>query len=49
LEELEMEEFRFIILCDRNGVKTDPKLQYWDTVYDEWIDVPLFEIKNIIK
>lgn len=36
---------RWLILCDKQGVKLDPKLQYWEPHTERWIDVRVVECK----
>jgi len=37
---------RWLVICDKNGNKTQPVLQYWDDVLRWWIDVPVVEVKE---
>jgi len=37
-------KLRWLKLCDKNGVKTESILQYWDG--KSWKDVTLFECKT---
>ena len=35
----------WFITCDKNGVKTDPELRYWDDDIELWRDVPTVTVK----
>ena len=37
---------RYLITCDKNGVKTEPMLQYWDDESNRWECVPWVECKT---
>jgi len=39
-------KLRLLVVCNKNGQKTNPILQYWDTESITWIDVPVFECKD---
>jgi len=38
-------KLRFLILCDKNGVKSEPSLQVFDEDFG-WEDVPIEEMKT---
>ena len=37
---------RWLIVCDKNGQKTEPILQYYDVEYKRWCVVRIEEIKE---
>ena len=39
-------ELRWIVLCDKNGRKTKPDLQFWNEDDEIWEDVPYVEMKT---
>ncbi len=35
--------FRWLVLCDKHGVKTDPELQVYDEEIEKWESVPVWD------
>lgn len=33
-------------VCDKNGGKTEPVLQYWDEEFNQWVDIRHVEVKT---
>jgi hypothetical protein len=43
---MDIQGIRWLILCDRNGRKTEPILQIWDNDNGRWLDIDTVEIKE---
>jgi len=40
-------ELRWLIICDKNGRKTEPELQYYDKFCATWLPVEMVEEKDV--
>ena len=40
-------ELRWLIICDKNGRKTEPELQYYDVDCATWFPVKMVEEKDV--
>lgn len=40
-----MTHLRWVTLCTKNGVKTQPVLLYWDKDRGEWVEIDYVEYK----
>lgn len=41
-----MTKLRWFVICDKFGRKTKPELQYWNSVYNQWLSVNYVECKT---
>lgn len=39
-------KLRWFVVCDKDGRKTNPELQYWDEGYQMWDGIPYVECKD---
>jgi len=40
-------KLRWLIICDKNGRKTEPELQYYDKDWGTWTPIPIVEEKDV--
>lgn len=39
-------KLRYVITCNKNGRKSEPCLQFWNTQYKRWENIPVFECED---